>query len=111
METAIVVTVYLQGQLSGCVAHKSKQTYSVNVGNGKTSLVITKEIEHTDRAEVECCRRTNVSLDAVKSWLGDCPEWAQPKKWKTLSQKQRIAAFVQRFDEGYGVDFEIVSLS
>ena len=112
METAIIVTVYLQGCIGGNVSHTTKQigTAEVSTKEGH-SLVIRNEILHTDRGEMECIRKMNISSDAVMSWLSDCPEWEKPKHWKLLSKNQKIKSFVKRFDEGYGVDFEIVSLS
>lgn len=106
---AILVTTNLQGSLSGSVHHNTRQTHSVDVGKGSSKLMISKEIIHTDREELECCLKTHVTEDVVTSWVkGGCPDWCEPKKWKNYSPVKRISLYVARFDEGFGVSHEVI---
>jgi hypothetical protein len=43
----------------------------------------------------------------VNAWInGRAPFFAKEFIWKNMSKKQRLAAYVQRFDEGLGVNFQ-----
>ena len=105
----IVVTVNLKGNLKGAKRHTTYQNYSVEVGNGKNRLTLTKDILHTDRGEQEAVRKTNISSDIVDSWLSSAPSWENPKHYKLMTQNQKIKSYLKSFDEGYGVSFEITS--
>ena len=105
----IVITTNLKGNLKGAQKHTSYQTYSVEVGNGKNRLVITKDILHTDREEQIVTRKTNISSEVVDNWLFNCPSWERPKHWKLMSANQKIKSYIKSFDEGFGVSFEITS--
>lgn len=109
METSLILTINLLGNLSKRAAHTDKQTFSVNVTplGVKKQVWLTRKIKHTDRKPVECSKKLNVSNAAVSYWKSDnCPDWVDFKVWRKLNSEERIAAHVQRFDEGYGVSYE-----
>lgn len=106
---AILVTTNLQGSIAGPVSHRTTQSHSVDVGKGNSKLIISKDIRHTDRGELECCRKTHISDEVVSSWMkGGCPDWSDVKRWKNYSLTKRVALYVARFDEGYGVSYEVI---
>lgn len=105
----IVITTNLKGNLKGAQKHTTYQSHSVEVGNGKNRLVITKDILHTDREEQLAIRKTNISSEVIANWLGNAPSWERPKHWKLMSDNQKIKSYLKSFDEGYGVSFEITS--
>lgn len=105
MENPIIITVNLLGQISGMVKHTNKQRHTCQTSKGP----ISKVIKHSDRKEVECTRRTNISSEVVYFWTSDaCPEWEDVRRWKKMNERQRLISHVVRFDEGYGVTFDIV---
>ena len=105
MENPIIITTVLEGQLSGRVKHTNKQRHSCNTDKG----VISRIIKHSDRFPTECTRKTNISSDVVSFWTSDvCPEWENTKRWKSMTERQRLVSHVIRFDEGSGVTFEII---
>ena len=107
--SAVSISVNLSGSLLGQVRHTTRQNYSVDVSSGSNKLIISKDIIHTDREQAECCRVTNIAENVVNEWVkNEAPAWEKQKMWKTYSQKKRIASYVDRFDEGYGVSFIIL---
>lgn len=105
MEKPIIITTILEGNLTGCVKHTNKQRHTCNTDKG----VISRIIKHSDRVPTECTRKTNISSDVVSLWTSDvCPEWENTKRWKAMSDKQRLISHVLRFNEGFGVTFEII---
>lgn len=110
MEVAIIITVNLKGQISGPLSHKDHQivhgTYSQERNGVMKEIHYSAKILHTDRPVSKCTRQLKVSVDAVNDWVKDCPEWEDPKRWKTFTKNQRILSHVKRFDEGFGVTFE-----
>lgn len=60
------------------------------------------------------CYRKIVIEDSVVSYqmnrsTDDRPEWVEnPKVWKKMSPLDKLKAFVDRFDDGWGVSFECV---
>ena len=105
---ALVITVNLKGQIEGRVKHtkKDKQKNTVLLSKGKT---MTRTIVHRDRVETEAVQNTNIPDSIVDQWTGkDSPFWEKPLNWKKMNFNQKIASYVARFDEGYGVSYEIV---
>ena len=102
MENALIIIVNLLGQLEGCVQHKDVQPYQNPLTKKMVSIV------HTDRQPTKCYKRINISKDILNSWIKDCPYWEKPKHWEKLSKQQRISSHVAKFDEGYGVTYEII---
>ena len=101
--SAILITVNLQGVLGGRVKHTDTYKNAVKISD---SEYMVKTITHSDRLVCPCQRVTRISEDVVESWaFGSCPEWLEDKKWKYMTPHQKIAQFVNRFDEGYGVNF------
>lgn len=106
MNNSIVVTVFLQGIIGGCVKSVDKQVHSVLVNHG---VVLTREIIHTDRKKTDCVRQFNVDGELIFKWVtGDCPYWENPRDWRKMSQNRRLISYVKGFDEGFGVTFEVI---
>lgn len=104
MNTPVVITVYLLGQLSGFCAHTHKQSHTALIAGGKR---ITKTITHSDRTPLPCIKNTKISEEVVNSWLkGDCPNWIKPSIWKRSSEEQKLSLYISGFDEGFGVTYE-----
>ena len=108
MEAEITITVHLKGVLGGPVKHTTKQVGKVDVSPvGKAPEWITRKIKHTDRTPVPCARIVPISEATVTGWVkGEGPYWIKPQVWKSFNKKQKIAAYVASFDEGYGVSYE-----
>lgn len=106
--SSIVINVGLQGKIGGPVAHTNRQKHTVSLSeeNGGS---MSRVIKHTDRIYSSCVRMLTVSEEAVSSWINDdCPHWESAKDWRKMTDLQRIRSHVDRFDEGFGVDFEII---
>lgn len=107
MASAIIVTINLQGNLSGPVEHTTKQKNIVKLDEKKYE---SRVILHTDRKPSPCYRVLKVSEHVVHGWVsGDCPSWADPRRWKNMSSGQRIISYIAGFDEGHGVTFEYIN--
>ena len=101
----IILKVNLQGQLEGTVKSNSEKQVSIRKGK----LLLSKTIIHTDRIPTTCVRKTNISEEVAKEWIGGkAPFWEKDFIWKNMSKKQRIGSHVKRFDEGFGTSFEIL---
>lgn len=101
----IIIQINQEGQLEGAVKSTDKKQVSVRKGE----LILSKTIIHTDRQPTKCTRKINISEDVAKEWAGGkAPFFIKDYLWKNMSQKQRIAAHVARFDEGFGTSFEIL---
>ena len=107
MNNSISITVFLNGQLEGCVKSVDKQPYSIELSKGN---VLTRQILHTDRKQTSCIRMFNVSGNVVNGWVSDeCPYWEKPSNWKKMSKEKKLWSYVKTFDEGFGVDFEEIN--
>lgn len=107
MDSGIVITVNLLGNLGTRVRHTTIQAQSAEVINasGKPQL-IKVDILHTDRVPSRCVRETEITPAVVAVWKNsECPYWADSRIWKKFNAAQKIQAFVGRFDEGYGVSY------
>lgn len=105
---SLVITVNLKGQLN-CPIRTTKKDSQKNTVALKSGKNITKTILHKDRTECKAVQNVNVSESAVNYWISDnCPNWEKPLRWKKMNSKQRISSYVSRFDEGFGVNFELV---
>lgn len=108
MESAIVVTVTLQGVLGGSVKHTTHQTGQVDISPiGKSSQFITRKILHTDRTPVPCSKIIPISGAVVEGWVkGEGPYWIKAPLWRKMNRTQRIEAYLSRLDEGHGLSYE-----
>jgi len=103
---SLVITVHLRGQLSGPVTSKDKQEYSVNLSKGKTMKNI---ITHTNRKELDCVQKINISDEVLKTWNNNkCPSWEKPSQWKRMDKNRRINSYAMTYDEGRGVSIKSV---
>ena len=101
MSNGIVLTVNLQGRL-GKATEKQEV---VNVRRGE--IVLAKTISYKSKEEHRCVRKTNISGEVVDSWIkGKAPHFIKEFLWKNMSKPQRLKAWVERFDEGYGVTYQ-----
>ena len=103
---SVIVTVYLQGVIGGCVKHTNRQKSSFRLG-GKDLI---KVIKHTDREVTQARRIFTVSSEFTTIWAKEdlCPYWEKPKDWKGMSPTLRVESHLKRFDEGFGVDYEFL---
>lgn len=101
MNNGIVLTVNLVGRLGANVIREQ----DIQVRHGESLL--TKHITYLGKEEAKCVRKTNISEEVIKGWIGNkSPFFIKEFIWKNMSKTQRLKAWVERFDEGYGVNFQ-----
>ena len=101
MNNGIVLIVNLVGRLGANVVREQ----DVQVRHGESLL--TKHITYLGKEESKCVRKTNISEEVVNGWIsGKSPFFIKEFIWKNMSKPQRLKAWVERFDEGYGVAFQ-----
>ena len=101
MHNGIVLIVNLVGRLGKAI---EKQEV-VNVRKGE--IVLAKTITYLGREESKCVRKTNISGEVVDGWIsGKAPHFIKEFLWKNMSKPQRLKAWVERFDEGFGVSYQ-----
>ena len=75
--------------------------------------VFKGSVKSGERERTICFRKT-VIMDLVVSYqMGrdkdDMPSWIHdPKLWRKMTPDDKLKAFIQRFDEGMGVEYSIV---
>lgn len=109
MDTGLLISINLPGQIGPPVAHTTKQVFSCKMPITETdkSGILTRKIKHTNRGTQICTRELRISPAVVSHWKnGDCPIWADPRMWKKLNKEERVLAYVKTFDEGLGVKYE-----
>ena len=109
MNNGLVITIKLLGRINGSVRHTETQTIRTSTTvKGKKQFENVK-ILHTDRGNQECVQKINISPEVVDFWTSNSnPFWVNTRDWKRMNKNQRIESYVARFDEGYGVSFELV---
>lgn len=101
MNNGIVLTVNLVGRLTVNVIKEE----DVQVRHGEHLL--TKHITYIGKEESKCTRKTHISEDVVNEWVkGKSPFFIKEFIWKNMSKPQRLKAWVERFDEGFGVSYQ-----
>ena len=101
MHNGIVLTVNLVGKLGATIAKEQ----DIQIRHGEALL--TKHIAYLGREESKCVRKTNISGEVVDGWIsGKAPHFIKEFLWKNMSKPQRLKAWVERFDEGYGVTYQ-----
>ena len=101
MNNGIVLTVNLVGTLGKNIIKEE------NVQNRHGELLITKHITYLGKEESKCVRKTNISGEVVDGWIGGkSPFFIKEFIWKNMSKTQRLKAWVERFDEGFGVEYQ-----
>ena len=101
MSNGIVLTVNLQGKLGKTI---EKQEV-VNVRKGE--IILAKTITYKAKEQTQCVRKTNISGEVVDGWIGGkSPFFIKEFIWKNMSKPQRLKAWVERFDEGFGVQYQ-----
>jgi len=101
MSNGIVLTVNLIGRLSNPIIKEE----NVQLRHGEHLL--TKHITYLGKEESKCVRKTNISGEVVDGWIGGkSPFFIKEFIWKNMSKTQRLKAWVERFDEGYGVNYQ-----
>lgn len=111
MNNGIIITIDLPGKIGSSVSHTEKQTVRLDVAKigSKKPVWINKQILHSDRPYQKCYKKINISSDVIQEWVSDTvPFWSTKKEWSGLSENQRLASYIVRFDEGYGVSFEFI---
>jgi hypothetical protein len=107
MKDDITIIAQLSGALNGCVKHTTEQVWSATITENHRPKTISKKILHTDRSTSPCTRVTKVSVIVVSRWLTEPGATRiDLKTWKKLSDTQKIQAYVNLFDEGYGVSWQ-----
>ena len=101
MNNGIVLTVNLVGRLGANVIREQ----DIQVRHGESLL--TKHITYLGKEETKCVRKTNISEEVIKGWIGNkSPFFVKEFIWKNMSKTQRLKAWVERFDEGFGVSYQ-----
>ena len=101
MNNGIVLTVNLVGKLGANVIREQE----IQVRHGESLL--TKHITYLGKEETKCVRKTNISEEVIKGWIGNkSPFFVKEFIWKNMSKTQRLKAWVERFDEGFGVSYQ-----
>ena len=101
MNNGIVLTVNLVGRLGSAIAKEQ----DIQVRHGESLL--TKHISYLGKEESKCVRKTNISGEVVDSWIsGKAPHFIKEFLWKNMSKSQRLKVWVERFDEGFGVNYQ-----
>lgn len=101
MSNGIVLIVNLVGRLGANVVREQ----DVKVRHGESLL--TKHITYLGKEESKCVRKTNISGEVVNEWIGKkSPFFVKDFIWKNMSKSQRLKAWVERFDEGFGVQYQ-----
>lgn len=101
MNNGIVLTVNLVGTLGKNVVKEEV----VNIRHGESLLA--KTIEYRGQEQTKCVRKTNISEEVIKGWVGNkSPFFIKEFIWKNMSKTQRLKAWVERFDEGFGVNYQ-----
>jgi len=101
MNNGIVLTVNLVGRLGANVVREQ----DIQIRHGESLL--TKHITYLEKEESKCVRKTNISEEVIAGWVGGkSPFFIKEFIWKNMSKPQRLKAWVERFDEGYGVTYQ-----
>ena len=101
MSNGIVLTVNLQGRLSNTIVKEE----DIQLRHGEHLL--TKHIVYLGKEESKCVRKTNISGEVVDNWISSkAPFFIKDFIWKNMSKPQRLKAWVERFDEGFGVTYQ-----
>lgn len=101
MSNGIVLIVNLPGKLGKTI---EKQEV-INVRKGK--IILIKTIIYKAKEQTQCVRKTNVSGEVISEWVGrKAPFFIKDFIWKNMSKTQRLKAWVERFDEGFGVTYQ-----
>ena len=118
-KNSIIITVHLNGAISGSVHSVDKQKHTIHLSGGKnySGGPHTRTILHTDRTLQEAIRTFTISEHIVEGWLGEgcpswvhlnCSHWERDKKWKKLSFKIRLKLYLESFNEGFGVSYKFI---
>ena len=107
----VIININLKGRLEGSVKHVDTEKVRVNVSEiGQKPFYKYVEINHTSRKDSPCVKKCSIDQDTVSFWTSDVvPVWSDQKTWKKLTKEQKLAKYVERFDEGYGVSFEYIN--
>lgn len=101
MNNGIVLTVNLVGRLGANVVREK----DIQVRHGESLLI--KHITYLGKEESKCVRKTNISEEVIKGWIGNkSPFFVKEFVWKNMSKTQRLKSWVERFDEGFGVQYQ-----
>lgn len=101
MNNGIILTV----NLVGATGNPITKTEAVKFRNA--DVVLLKNITYRGKEEQKCVRKTNISEEVIRGWVGNkSPYFCNDFVWKKMSKTQRLKAWVERFDEGFGVSFQ-----
>lgn len=104
--SGLILTIRLQGRVSGPKVHSNNQDVQVDVG-GRDRMLSAK-IKHTNREPQPCVRIMRLSEEVVKGFQGECPYWEKERNWKNLSNFKKLMSHLNRYDEGFGFTFEFL---
>ena len=101
MNNGIVLIVNLQGKLGKTI--EKQEVVSVRKGE----IILAKTINYKAKEEQKCVRKTNISGEVISEWVGKkAPFFVKEFLWKNMSKTQRLKAWVERFNEGFGVSYQ-----
>lgn len=101
MNNGIVLTVNLLGALGKNVIKEE------NIQHRHGESLLTKHVTYLGKEESKCVRKMNIHEEVILGWVGSkSPFFIKEFIWKNMSKQQRLKAWVERFDEGYGVTYQ-----
>ena len=103
----LIVTINLPGRIGGLTKHVNREKHTIKMQN---DVYISKVILHSDRGESTCFKKLNISEEILNMWCSDeVPSWSTNKKWKMLTNEQKVLSYVKGLDEGFGFSLEYLS--
>jgi len=120
----VIITVNFQGTLSSQVSNVSSKKMrskiltspfekGINTSTGRQYITPAGHYKapgiYKERLQKMCTRKTNISEEICNDWINSkCPFFVKEYNWKKMSDEQRIEAYAQRFNEGFGITVEIL---
>lgn len=105
-DSKILLTIKLEGVLGSRSEKKDVIPYNVKSFNGEKLNGVNY---HYPRMSKECVKKTTLSVAAYEYFISEeCPSWMHKKRWKKLSQNERLVLHLGRIAEGNEFSFEIL---
>lgn len=131
----ILLKVALTGTLEGCVSQRGNKSekkpfpsehcprdpktgdYQKDDKGHYVSAVWLSVQEHTDRKVLPCYQTTTIQPWVIQGWADTIPSWINTKTkpgrkaleaWKALSLDERIQLYLDKFDRGLGISYQLL---
>ena len=123
MNSGIILTINLKGILGKKESNASgKQMqrkimsspfeYSIRGQKGTVNYItpvghFLAQNDFKQSEDQKCVRKMNISEEVINEWTGSrAPFFVKEFIWKKMSKTQRLRAWIERFDEGFGVTYQ-----